>query len=362
MKILLINTVPLEANGISTFIINSAKVMSNKGIDVTVLAPNIVNNQLKLDLRKAGVSVIEIPNRQHNPINYYLKLRHKLASTDYDVVHVNGNSTTMAIELIAAMKANIPLRIAHSHNTTTEHPIVNKMLRPMFEKSVNGRLACNVAAGQWLFNNKKYTIIKNGIFLNNYVFNTDIRKEIRNRYHISNNEILIGHVGMFNFQKNQIFLIKLLKKLSPKYRLMLIGDGPDLLTVKQRAIKAGIKDRIIFTGTVNNVSDYLNAMDLFTLPSNFEGQPFVVIEALASGLPVIVSKNVSKEINLTNSVKFISLKNISEWKSRVSIVRTDNKSRKKISLNNINLLKEKGYDTERNVMQVLIPFYRRHLN
>lgn len=361
MKVLLVNTVPLEANGISTFIINSAKVMRNNGIDVTISAPNKVNNQLKADLNKYKILLIEIPNRMRHPFNYYLNLKEKILESNYDVVHVNGNSTTMAIELMAARRADTKLRIAHSHNTTTDHPLINKILRPIFENNVNGRLACNRAAGKWLFKDKKYTIIENGIFLKNYIFNVTKRNNIRNKYKISSDDILIGHVGMFNFQKNQTFLVKLLKNMDPKYKLMLIGNGPNFVKIKQEAQEAGLEDRIIFTGVIDKVEDYLNAFDVFALPSNFEGQPFVVIEALASGLPVLVSTNVSEEINLTNTIKFASLKDARQWKNNIESINIGNRIRKKNSLKNNSILKEKGYDTENNVNEVLIPFYKNHL-
>ena len=361
MKILLVNTVFLEANGISTFIINSAKVMSNNGIDVTISAPNIVDNQLKSELKTNNISLIEIPNRMHNPINYYFKLKHIMKNNNYDVVHVNGNSTTMAIELMAAKHANIKLRVAHSHNTTTEHPLINKLLRKTFESNVNGRLACNDAAGQWLFQNKKYTVIKNGITLEKYIFNTNTREKIRKKYKITNNDILIGHVGCFNFQKNQEFLIKLLKNMNPKYKLILVGDGQNLDSSKQQVIENGLTNQIIFTGAINNVPDYLNAFDIFALPSRYEGQPYVVIEALASGLPVIVSENVSREINLTNNVKFLSLKNAVEWEKSISNLSIDDKKRKETSIHNVNLLRSKEYDTERTVISKLIPFYEKKI-
>lgn len=358
MKVLLINTVPLEANGISTFIINSAKVMSKENINVTISAPNMVDDQLKSDLKVNNILLIEIPNRMHNPINYYFKLKQVMQNNGYDVVHINGNSTTMAIELLAAKHANIKLRIAHSHNTTTEHPVVNKLLRGIFESNVNGRLACNEAAGKWLFKNQSYTVIKNGIFLKKYIFNDDTRKRIRNKYKITDDDVVIGHIGMFNFQKNQQFLLELLKKIDSKYKLMLIGDGPNFKKIKEKAEKLGLQNRIIFTGVVNNVFDYLNSFDIFTLPSKFEGQPFVAIEALASGLPVIVSKNVSKEIDLTNTVKFASLESILSWKKIINAISIDKKSRMEESINNINILKKKGYDTENNTNKVLIPFYK----
>lgn len=362
MKVLLVNTIRLEANGISTFIINSAKILSSSGIKVTILAPNTVNFELKSDLEANGICIKEIPNRMHNPIGYYLRLKRELRTHQYDVIHINGNSTTMAIELLAASHANVRLRIAHSHNTNTNHPLINKLLRPIFESNINGRLACNTAAGQWLFNDKKYTVINNGIFLKKYLFNTDLRKKIRKQYNIANDDILIGHIGFFNFQKNQEFLVKLLKDMDSKFKLILIGDGSNFAEIKQQVINNKLSNRVIFTGVVNNVSDYLNAFDIFALPSVFEGQPFVVIEALASGLPVLVSKNISTEINLTNTVKFISLKDKNKW---IDVLNNSsherNKSRLKESASNIEKLKLKGYDAESNVIDALIPFYREYL-
>lgn len=362
MKVLLINTVPLEANGISTFIINSAEVMVKRGINVTITAPNKVNSELKDELRGKNISVVEIMNRMSNPVHYFIELKKLLAQYKYDVVHVNGNSTTMAIELLAAKQESIKLRIAHSHNTTTEHPLINRILRPVFEKNINGRLACNDAAGKWLFKDQKYKVIKNGIFLNKYAFNSSIRKRIRNRYKVLDDEILIGHVGMFNYQKNQKFFIDILKNMDSHYKLMLVGDGPKFDEIKEQVLENNLENRIIFTGAIDNVPEYLNAFDIFALPSLFEGQPFVIIEALASGLPIVVSDNVSREIDLTNSIQFVSLDETLKWESILTKLRTTEKQRKSNSINNRRILQDKGYDVERNVEDSLLSFYKHNLN
>lgn len=362
MKVLLVNTVPLEANGISTFIINSAKVLSEQNVKVTIAAPNIVSSDLKNQLRKKNIIVVEILNRMRNPIHYFFKLKQLLAKNNYDIVHINGNSTTMAVELLAAKQEKVGMRIAHSHNTTTEHPAINKLLRGIFERCVNGRLACNEAAGKWLFKNRDFTIIKNGIFLKDYAFNSSVRNEIRKKYKISDDDILIGHVGMFNYQKNQQFFVNFLKNMDPEYKLMLIGEGPNSSDIKKQFIENNLESRVIFTGAVNNVKDYLNAFDTFVLPSRFEGQPFVIIEALASGLPVVVSTNVSEEINLTGNVKFISLKDINKWKNAINTLNMDTNLRKENSMSNRTMLQKKGYDVESNIRNELLPFYKRHLN
>ena len=358
MKILLINTVNLEANGISTFIINMAKQLVNKNLDVTILAPNEVDSNLMKNLKNDGVHLKEISGRSSNLINYFAKLRKYLSYKKFDVVHVNGNSTTMAIELFAAKLAGVKLRIAHSHNTTTEHLFVNKLLRPIFEYSINGRLACNNAAGQWLFRGKKFTVIRNGIDLGKYKYSLKQRKKIREKLGIKLNKKLLGHVGYFNYQKNQIFLVHVLKNLPDNYKLIFIGEGDNLRNVKAEVDKYNLKDRIIFTGNVTNVSEYLSAMDLFLLPSRFEGQPFVLIESSAMGLNNLISDKVSKETNICNNNIYLNLDNLSEWEE--AIVHNNFSNREYLFCKNQEILKSKNYDVSQNVYK-LIHFYQVNL-
>lgn len=355
MKVLMINTVNLEANGISTFIINSAKELAKMGINITILAPNKIRKKLAIELLQNNIHLKEIENRNSNPLKYFLQLKKYLSCQNFDIVHVNGNSTTMAIELFAARLAGIKIRIAHSHNTTTEHAIINHVLRPLFEFNVNGRLACNKAAGKWLFRNKNFTVIQNGINLSSYRFNFKKRERIRSELHIKKNEVLLGHVGEFNYQKNQTFLINLMRKLPSLYKLVLIGEGENLYKVKSEVNKYKLNNRIIFTGVINNVSDYLSAIDIFLLPSKFEGQPFVLIEATASGLNCIASNKVSRETNLVENIKYIPLTQTNRW---IHDIRKLNfKYRDRNTIKYINKLQIKGYDLKHNTEQ-LIKFYK----
>lgn len=355
MKVLLINTVPLEKNGISTFILNSAIILSKRGIHVTILAPNLVDTALKSKLKQNNIQLKQITNRKHQPLNYFNKLRKFLRKERFDIVHVNGNSTTMAIELLAAKLSKVKLRIAHSHNTTTQHPVINKLLRPLFEFSVNGRLACNEAAGKWLFRSKTFVVIPNGINLLEYKFDVNKREKIRKDLGINKKEILLGHVGEFNYQKNQIFLIQLLKRLPSNYKLVLIGQGENLENLRRKVKEQYLNNRVVFTGVIDNVADYLDAMDVFLLPSKFEGQPFVLIEATASGLNCIVSSAVSPENDLVTNLKFVDLKDMKQWS--FILKHYSRLDRKEKSLSNIKSLTEKGYNANENIDK-LINFYK----
>ena len=359
MKVLLINTVNLEANGISTFIINTARQLAKKNIDVTILAPNKVNRGLVITLKRQDIHLKQILGRMSNPIKYFNNLKIYLSSEKFDVVHVNGNSTTMAIELFAAKLAKIKLRIAHSHNTKTEHSFTNKLLRPLFNYSVNGRLACNEAAGKWLFKRKKFIIVRNGIDLNKYKYSLEQRKKIRKELDIKPNQKLLGHVGYFNYQKNQIFLVHVLKKLPNDYKLIFIGEGNDLKNVNAEVDKHNLKDRVIFTGNVTNVPDYLSAMDLFLLPSRFEGQPFVLIESSASGLRNIISDNVAVETNICKNNTYVNLTDIGAWISAIKKVTLSDREERSLKYSSI--LEYKGYNSSKNAYK-LLNFYKYSLS
>jgi glycosyltransferase involved in cell wall biosynthesis len=265
--------------------------------------------------------LFEIPFRKSNTIRYLRKLTQIIKTEKYDIVHAHGNSCTLAIELLAAKMGGCKVRIAHSHNTTCEHMRVHKLLRPIFEIACKGRFACGEEAGKWLFHRKPFTIIRNGIDLGMYERNEEIRSNTRTKLGVLDHEILLGHVGLFNYQKNHEFLIDVLEDLckqEDKFKLVCIGEGENKNNIEAMVKRKGLEDEISFTGNVGNVSDYLQAMDCFLLPSRYEGLPYVLIEAQAAGLQCFVSDKVSKEANVSQNIGFIPLE-ISLWCNEIKL-------------------------------------------
>lgn len=353
MKVLMINTINLEKNGVTTFILNACESLRRERVDVDIAASNLLSSDIVSFLNRNRIPFIKLPNRKKSVTDYFINLVKIMKKNNYDIVHVHGNSTTMAIELLAAKVAKVPVRIAHSHNTLTEHPVINQILRPLFNAMVNGRIACNTAAGKWLFKDKNFLVIKNGISLGNYNFNSQKRNDLRKHLGVTNKDILLGHVGFFNYQKNQEFFINLMKRLNDKYKLLLIGDGDLYVQFNKKVKENKLENRILSIGTVSNVPDYLSAMDMFLLPSRFEGQPFVIIEALAAGLPCVISNKVSKEIDVTKNSLFIPL-NYDKWYK--AIINKKPVQRELRCLNNQKILRQKGYDASRSGL-ILKKFY-----
>ena len=120
---------------------------------------------------------------------------------------------------------------------------------------------------------------------------------------------MIGHVGRFVEQKNHSFLLDVfdqMYKIDNNVKLLLLGDGPLLPKIEEKAKKLGVKDKVIFAGSKMNVWNYYSMMDLFIFPSLYEGLGMTAIEAQANGLYCIVSDNITKEVMATNNIEFMS--------------------------------------------------------
>lgn len=196
--------------------------------------------------------------------------------------------------------------------------------------------------GVWLFKNRKFTVINNGRDIKLFAYNSDIRNKYRNQLGITD-EIAVGHVGGFFEQKNHAFLLEIfreIKKIVPNVRLYLIGDGPLKEKIKQSANGMDVS----FVGTVDNVSDYLNAMDCMLLPSLFEGLPLVALEWQINGLPVLISDVVTRECMISNSVEFVSLNTDARiWAQKILKLMMNN-NRISSSQNAQRVAAEKGFD------------------
>lgn len=314
IKLLIINTVRFRLNGVTSVIMNYYRNMDKSDMQIDFIVINEISNEYRIELENNGSKIYQLP-RKKNILKYQLELYKIIKKNQYDIVHVHGNSSIMLVDILPAKWAKVPVRIAHSHNTTCTHMKLNKILYPIFEKTYTHGFACGQEAGKWLFHDKPFIEIKNGIDLKKYSYNEEIRKIYRKKID-ANNKIVIGHVGNFIEQKNHSFLIDVFAKLISKnsnYLLLLISDGVLMEQIKEKVHNLGLDNNVIFLGKTTEVQNYMQAMDIFILPSLYEGLPVVLVEAQANGLPCLVSNTVAKESNLTDSLKFLSIDNTSIW-------------------------------------------------
>lgn len=309
-KVLVVPTGGLRREGITSSILSFMRSMDRDGLDVRVAA--VYNNESDVldELRLLGCDVVETPDRRSDTFGYVRFLISYMRRECIDVVHVHGSSSVMAIELRCAQLAGVRERIAHSHNTRSDDPRRDKMLRPFFRGSWTRALACGEDAGRWLFEDSPFEVLHNGFALEKYAFDAVQRNEVRSRLGFGD-EPAVGFVGNINYVKNQSFLIDVFGLLSrdvPSARLFIVGEGPDRSKIEGLIAEKGLADRVTITGRVSNVDEFLQAFDLMMLPSLFEGLPSVVLEWQAAGLPCLVSDVVTGECAVTPLVRFLSLR------------------------------------------------------
>ena len=125
-----------------------------------------------------------------------------------------------------------------------------------------------------------------------------------------------GHVGRFTYAKNHSFLLQMMEHLKMQRQdawLLLVGEGELEKAVKQQANTMRLADRIIFSGARAHVNKLYSAMDVFCLPSFYEGLPVVALEAQANGLPCLFSDKMTKEVVLTPAARQLSIENAEVW-------------------------------------------------
>ncbi len=346
-RILIVNTVPTERNGITNVMLNYYCAMDKHDLKIDFV---FINQPTKyyLDLLSKNNSKYYILSRSMSNIFFYAYNIYKIAR-NYDVIHVHGNSATMAFEIIAARLAGTKRRLAHGHSSSCKYRVLDKILRIPLYLFCNERISCGDKAGKWLYGKLEYKLLKNGIITSKYIFNESMRQHIRVKESWDEKTIVIGHIGNFLAVKNHSFLLELFSKLTKideRYRLALIGSGPLLYQTQQLAQNLGITDKVSFLGSISNVNEYLNAIDIVIMPSLYEGFPLTLIEEQACGLRCIVSDVISEETNITGNVFYLSLSNNNQdnWINLLQQIIDTQQNRTDLSKRAVQQIRDSGYD------------------
>lgn len=288
----------VRTGGLTSVMMNYWRAMDKSGLSFDFASTNKIDNLLSEEISKEGCHYYQLPPRKQVPI-YFNTLR-KLCK-GYDVIHVHANSATSVIELMAAKIASVPKRIHHNHTSKTKYPILNKILHPLFVRTYTDAVSCSDAAGEWLFGKNNYIILPNAIDVDRFCYNNKTRKLIREEFGIKEDEFVVGHIGKFMDAKNHEFLIKVFSIYHlnhPFSKLLLVGDGAWRHKIESWVAGSGCADAIILAGLRSDIPDILQAFDVFVFPSIYEGLPLTVLEAQSSGLPCIISSNVTPIIDI----------------------------------------------------------------
>lgn len=303
------------------------------------------------ELRAKGCKIYHFAPPSENYLEFCRKLNYFIKRKHINVVH-SHTMFNSGIVLSIARWNHVPVRIAHSHSIRgPEHRGVIKtayenFMRKSIIRNATKLVACGKSAGRWLYGEGVFTskgiLIHNGINLEVYGYNEEKRKRIREMYGISGS-FVIGHVGHLAAVKNQAFIIKLMPEILkriPDTMFMIVGDGHDKEMLYELVQNMGMEDHILFTGNVNNVGDYMSAMDVFAFPSLYEGMPLSLVEAQTNGLPCIISDHIPDDVYLTDLIKPLPLENSqSQWIAAVTGTMRNQSEKYK------SMMFSKGFDT-----------------
>ena len=344
LNILIINTVNTGKNGITNVIYNLLNFSKEAEMKFDYLAINDAYEEYINVIKKRNGSFFVLKRREIGVYKYLYKLAEIIKRNKYDIIHIHGNSHTLFLELLAAKIGGNARTIIHSHASDSKYRILHKFLNVPFNCLLDVRVACSDSAGKWMFGNKSYLLLKNGIDSKRFRYSAVDRNAIRARLNIGSNTKVLCHVGMFDNNKNQAFLIKIIENLkNSDYVLMLLGDGVLRRQVEKMAEENNTSHKVRFVGSVDNVQKYLSAADIFIMPSHYEGFPMTLIEAQANGLHCIVSDTITRTVNITNNVYFMNIERDSkEWADRISKICTNDRVDR--SEKACKFISEKGYD------------------
>ena len=289
----------LKSGGVESMIYNYCSQLDLSKYDMHIIyqhEPSIKNVQ---EFQRIGFKLKQITSKAKNPIKNFCETYKYFKENNINVIHCHMTLMNF-IPLLAGKILKINIRICHSHNSDVRHKnilkkIFENILKKFSIKWATHLVACGQDAGKYMYANKKFSIIYNGLQLNKYKYNEISRKNIREKYNISEEKIVIGHIGRFTEQKNHDFIIEMFKDLlknNKDYILMLVGDGELKKRIEDKVKSKNMVENIIFAGVVENPYEYYSAFDYFILPSLWEGLPVVSVEAQASGLKCLFSDTI----------------------------------------------------------------------
>lgn len=331
-RILQIGTGNFGRGGLSTIVLNfGLNQDSSKVIFDYLIMDKVSDEKYIKQIENKGGKVYELKSK--NSIEKICNLKNFFKNSNYETIHIHisiAKISTFVIQLLFKLYGGKTI-ILHSHSTGIDINRGNRkiaLLRHNILKNVlplltDEFLTCSKLAGEWIYPKRyldRVKIINNGIEVAKYRFDLEKRNQLREKMNLEN-KFIIGNVGRFSYQKNHEFLIKIfneIQKVEKESVLLLIGKGELEQKIKGQVEQLNLKDKVIFLGVTDKVEEYLQIMDVFLLPSRFEGLPIVGVEAQASGLQCFFSKNITEELKITKLCQFLNISiSPKEWAKQI---------------------------------------------
>lgn len=347
-KVLFIGTTNIYG-GVGHIMFELCKNINREEFQIDFLYYEDASPEARELIRSLGGEFYLVPRYSKNPVRFYKEIKKFYDTHSYDIVHVHASSAMLIMYALPVWKDE-KVRIVYQSHIDTIKGVSNQILHGFFQYFVKKYVDCCIAvsqiAAEFMYGStgaKDSVILRNGIEIKHFLFDKEMRMEIRKKLSIES-KYVIGHIGRFSAQKNHLFLIDVFKDIhtqNPDTVLLLIGNGEDEQKIREKVAECQLTESVIFYGTSNDVPKLLCAMDCFVFPSAWEGLGIVAIEAQANGLPVIASTQVPEEAKVTDLFEYRNLDDaISEWSSIILEKNITPDNRKKYNA----IVAESGYD------------------
>ena len=365
IKVLQINAGNGNYGGVSAMIFQIFKHIDKTKFSFDFVSPQKTTYELKRkEIEEMGGRIIELNtsgNVIKRKIQLFKRLKKLIKTNKYEIVHINSGVFFFNLEVAFICKIlHVNKIIVHSHNGLDPKNKfknkISKLFKFLLEIFATDFFTCSEEATKAMFSNKiiknnKVIFIPNGIETNKFKFNEDVRKEYRKNLNLED-KFVIGHIGRFMTQKNHKFLIDIFNEFQKKNDsaiLLLVGEGELQQNIKDYVKELNIENKVNFLGIRNDIPNLLMAMDCFVMPSFHEGLPVVGIEAQASGLNMVLSDSITKEVKVTDNLKFCSLDSgVDSWVNMLQEVSKEDNDRNDAYL----IVKNSGFDIDNTVKKI----------
>ena len=362
IRILQINAGSKKYGGVSAMTYEIYKNIDKTKFQFDFVSPEKTTFEIKREeIEKMGGRIFELDTKGNilkRKIELFVRLRKLIKQEKYQIIHINSGVFSYNLEVaIIAKLAHVKKIIIHSHSAGNPNRLakktIEKITKPFIKLFGTDFLTCSNEASKNMYTDKmiksnEIITIPNGIETEKFEYNEKTRNEYRKTLNIEN-KIVLGTVGRLSEEKNQKFMIDILKellKLNDNAILMLVGDGDIKQQLQEYVKKMDIEDKVLFLGLREDIENLLMCMDIFIMTSTYEGLPVVGIEAQASGLPVILSDVITQEVKLTDKVKYISLQESPEkWAQEINNIEIKENERKDA----YKIIQERGFDIKETV-------------
>lgn len=267
---------------------------------------------------------------------------------DYDVIHSHlGNRAFLS--LIHAKRKGCKVVISHCHSAYEKENLLQLLFRKVTteitKRNSDYLFACGKDAGKWMWGtNSEYRVMKNAIQIEKFNFDKQARDILREDLGIIDKQVFLC-VGRLSEQKNQERLVDIFyeyQKEEDNSVLLLVGTGDKLESIREKIRQYSIEDKIKILGVRTDVNRLLSAADIYILTSKYEGLPISVIEAQCSGLSCVLSDAITREVALSENVRYCSLDDTnSTW---VKAIKEVFSKPLKNRCDGVNIVRSAGYD------------------